>query len=440
MIRFGQALAGARRRRFTAVPAAAREAMSLRGDPDFDPLTLSSAQQTRLTDMKSLITRGTDDNRDPYRIARRDCIWWYSHDLLTNIQAQLLAFRATGDLWFLDTIYELVDIMIYKREVAPGTDFRIDSKYRDTCSDAGGATEGEDDGYLKWVHRENPTCAQQGTDIRRDYDYATHYGTVLVAYALHHNRDLTSPEAHDYGALADWLLAYNIDHYEAKFRARNSKPTGFPIETYLASQTPRVIALMLWHYYMGLLRSDSAYTDEAVRMSGILEDEFCAATPPEGGALVWRRQTKAFDNHSYGDYLSPSTYGEHVISALMDAHFEGFGAWASDTPFEQLGRMVTEYMADNANPLVDGFADCVGGNVDRCTYSTWTSSHTRPTHFIWQNGMWGTLSSWDATGDIAGWNETARAYSETQAETNNTWDRTRILAAQFLHEHLGGGA
>ena len=395
--------------------------MSLRGDPAFDASSLSSAQQTRLSTMKTLISTGPHarTNRDPYHQAARDDTWWYSHDLLTNIQAQLLVFRATGDLWFLDTLYELGELMRDK----------LDTKYRGTAS--GGATEGEDDGFLKWVQDENATTAQQGTDLRRDYDYGAHYCSILITHVLDLNRGLSSPKAHDYGEHADFMLGYHINHYEAKFRSRNSVPTGFPLESQPATQTPRIAALMMWHYYMGLLTGDSAYTDEATRFSNALQTELCATSSPSGLAYVWRRQVKGLDSHSFGDYLSPSTYGEHLISALMDAHFEGFDVWGNDVHLEQFARMMTEFMADTADPVANGFTDCVGGNVDRCGYETWSSSHFRVDSFRYQNGMWGTMAAWDASGAIEGYNTGFRAWAESGNE-----DYTRLVAAQFLHEHL----
>ena len=399
--------------------------MSLLADPNFDALSLSAAQQTRLSDIKTLVNRTyvSPDHLAPRRMADRDDTWWYSHDLTTNLQAQLLVFRATGDVWFLDMIHELCSIM----------NSRLAAPYRDTCNDPGGAQEGYSDGYLKWVERAYPTCANQGTDIRRDYDYGAHYCSILMAYVLHVNRGVTSPTGKDYGALADSTLAYHINHYEAKFRARNSKPTGFPLEAWPASQTSRIGNLMMWHYYMGLLRNDSAYTAEAVRLSDAFKVELRVAPSPSGEAYVWRRQVKGLDNHGFGDYLSPSTYSEHVISLLMDARFQGFDGWDDDVHMQRFGRMLTEFMDDTGDPFNNNFADCIGGNQDRAGYSTWSSSHTRPTRAFYTNGMWGTLSPWDASGKIAGWNAQYLAWAEPNGNTN---DPTRLYAAQFLHEHL----
>ena len=429
MIRFGQALTTASRgRRFTAAPAAAREAMSLRGDPDFDPLTLSGAQQTRLTHMKSLITRGTDDNRDPYHIARRDCIWWYSHDLRTNVDAQLTAFRVTGDLWFLDTIYELATLMIAE----------LDTKYRGTH--ASGATEGSDTGYLMWVEREHPSIANQGTDLREDYDYATHALFARMAYAFHNNRDLTSPKSYDYGARADWMLSYLVNHFEAKLRDRHSKPTGFPIRNWPA-QNDRYFGWANWHYYMGLLAGDNAYTTEAERMNGILvhADNLCSYSTATGTAYAFKRNAQ-WVTSGIGDYICPSTYTEFPFSDVLDMHFQGFDVWANEVHLERFGRAITQRMRDEANVVANGMSDCMAGGTTPCGWTTRTGDFTRINAFRYQNGAWGLLSPWDATGDIASINEAMRAHSETQAETDDTWDRTRVLAAQFLHEHLGGGA
>ncbi len=413
-----------------------RSVMTLRGDPGFDATLLSSAQQTRLSTMKALIKRGTDDSRDPYQNARRDDIWWYSHDLRTNIGAQIIAFRATGDMWFLDTIYELLDIMLYKREVSPGTALRLDTKYRGTCSTSGCATEGFDTGYLMWVHRQNPNNAQRGTDLREDYDYATHALVAQVAYMLHHNRDLVSPEGYSYGARADWLRNYLLTHFEAKLRARWNKPSGFPIRNWPA-QFDRYFAWSNWHYYMGLLTGNSAYTAEAQRMNALILNpaNLCSYSTATGTAYAFRRNAQFITDGS-GDYICPSTYTQFPFMDVLDMYFQGFDVWVDPVHLERFGRAITQRMMDNSNPVSNGLSACMAGGTTPCGWESREGSFTRVSAFIYQNGTWGFLSPWDSSGDIAALNEVMRSHSQTQAASNNTWDRTRLLAAQFLHEHL----
>ena len=396
-----------------------RVPMTLRADPNFDAGTLSAAQQARLATMKRLIDDKEGGNRDPYVIANRDCIWWYSHDLRTHIAAQVAAFRVTGDLYFLDVIYELGELMRSN----------LDYPYRSTHPD--GATEGENDGYLKWVERQNPTPDRQGTDTRIDYDYNAHTTSAWMTWILHHNRDLDSPKGYDYGEHADFMLSYHVNHFEAKHRARRRKPTGFPIHNW-PPQYDRHIGWAAWHYYMGLLTGDAAYTNEAKRMIDVEHEagNLCRSSTSVGDAYVWRRNIQSIS--TFGNRLSETGYVEFVSQAVLDLHFEGFHTWADPVHLKRFATTLTEYILDDPDPIRNGLGVDVGGGVNRCG---WTSSGIiRLNAFRQQNSALALLAPWDLTGTrIFDWSEDCIAYAIPRS-----YDYVRVLAAQMLYAHLRG--
>ena len=396
--------------------------MALRGDPDFDATSLPADQQTRLSSMKSLIT-GThkSSSRDPFVMAARDDTWWYASDLRTNLMAQMLALRVTGDLWFVDTICELGEIMYGE----------LDYPYRGTHAD--GATEGENDGYLKWVQRANATVAQQGTDLRVDYDVNAHTTFAMMTYVLHNNRDLTSPKAYAYGTIADKWRDYMIDHFEAKLRTRNIKPTGFPILSLAGGlemplQNDRYHGWMAWHYWMGEITGDTAYTDEAARMTAYWFANTCTPSTSEGDALVFQRNATGSD---FGQDLSWTTYTEFVTQVMVDLHLEGFGAWADPVHLERFGRSFSQFLCDTATPFDDGLARDIGGGVSRCGWSASSTSRLRVSKFVYQNGLYGLVAPWDPTGKAATLNEQHRVWAVAQNE-----DYTRIVGIQMLTDRM----
>src|SRR5690606_10309211 len=84
------------------------------------------------------------------------------------------------------------------------------------------------DGYLNWVWRQNHGEAYQGKDTNQLDEIKTHAMIASVAYALELNRDLKSPGGRNYGAHADFWQDYLVNDFEAKWRDRRNKPTGFP--------------------------------------------------------------------------------------------------------------------------------------------------------------------------------------------------------------------
>lgn len=408
-------------------PPPAPGALALRGDPAFNENNLSVTQRDRSNRIKFLISDKEGGSRDPWVQANRDDVWWYSHDLQTNLQAYLTAFRITGDLWYLDTIVELSG----GNPAIQGMKHHLADAWRDTKD----GTDGTTDGFLNWVHRQEASDATYGKDLHLAYDYMAHAPVAQFAYAMHANRDLTSPKGYNYGAEADYWQNFLVNHFEAKHRSRENKPTGFPIRNWPPTNSAYTL-WMKWHYYMGKLTSNVAYTNEAVRMSDVLYNQFCHHTTGSGIAYVWRRSNPDIP---YGTalYISPTTYAEFVFGTLVDLHLEEFHIWADAVHLQRFARTWTDLIMDTADPMTQDMSNDVGGQVTRCG---WQPAHTAGTFrridpFWYTNGVFGMLAPWDSTLTMRGLNQDMRAYGDAQSPVQ---DSARVVAAQMLDTHLNG--
>jgi hypothetical protein len=404
------------------VPLGSRTPMTLRGDPAFNPSSLTSEQQTRLTTMKSLIN--ASPKRGPYWVAAKDCIWWYGHDMWSHVFAQSVMLRITGDMYFLDVIFELVRDMRAKL---------ADSWRTPLGADVNPSDPKAVDGFLNWVHRENTNSFNLGTDLREDYDMQAHATSAFMTWILHNNRDLASPKGYSYGAQADWMLGYHLNHFEKKWRARKNKPSGFPIfVNTLPAQWDRWFTWSTWHHYMGLLTGNVAYTNEAKRLSDTFRTSaLCQPSTPSGNAYVWQRNTP--QTAPYGQYLTPTGYTEYVFSHALNYYLEGAHDWANVVHLQRFARSVTEFIIDTTSVVTNGVARDIGGGVSRCSYPASSSTEfPRKTAEWYAYSNYSTLSPFDPSGEIA----TIDAQIRTRAISQG-WDYFRVLVGEFYRAHQG---
>lgn len=392
--------------------------LALRGDPTFVSSSLSTEQLARYDTIKTLAMDKEGGSRDPWNQAGRDCIWWAGHDLQTWTQAILTVFRITGDLWFLDLIDEIAELMRSN----------LHDSWRGTLD----GTDGTTDGFLNWVQRYNGGTTHTGKDTWETYDYKAHAASAHMAYALHNNRDLTSPKGYNYGAHADFWRDYHVNHFEAKWRARNNKPSGFPIRANWPDTLQSYADWSKWHYYVGGLTGNAIYTDEAKRMIDVLLPQFCSVSTVYGDASTWKRSNPNFT--SYGQYLMPTTYAEFLMGVWAEYTLEGFHTLADPAYVQRMALTITQLIRDEPNAVTNGMARDVGGGVSQCGWSASSTDFRRISAFMYQNMLLGLLAAWDPSAPILrGLNEESRAYAATQG-----WDYTRVLAAQMLDVHLNG--
>lgn len=324
-----------------AVPTGERP---LRGDPAFDPEHLEPAARAWYDALWTTIGH-TGSNRAIVELALSDDLYQYSRTVHTHILALLTAFRVTGDLALLDEVDRITEHMRS----------RLRDPWRATLDSTGGTR----DGYLNWVFRTGSSRAHQGKDLHRFDEMRTHAIIAEVAWALHHNRDLVSPNGVPYGARAEFWTKYLVEHFEAKWRERNSVAPGrFPFLEHESLHA--TVAFVKYHHYLGSILADVARLNEARRLSELVLDRFVEVTTDLGPAVVWPRLLGPTND----PYLQPTTYARYVIGDAIDLHLEGVRFWSDPSLPTRLATTVRALVfADQDLGL--GFARDIGGGSDR---------------------------------------------------------------------------
>ena len=387
MMRFPLLTLGSRSRRFSWVPAAARAAMSLRGDPTFDKETLSGDTALWFGRIEDTIANPKSD-LNPATVAASDDLYKYGRELHTYVQSVLWAFRITGDLTLLNHVDDIAEVM--RAELADG--------WRDTLD----GTDGTTDGYLNWVWRYTSGDSYVGKDTHEMDEIKTHAFIALIAVALDTNRD-QSPVGRDYAAHADFWKDYLVNHFEAKWRDRKSVATGFPflyrtiMHAYLSG--------VKWHYYMGILTGDSAYTSEATTMAGHWWAEMRDVSTSAGNVYVSPQTALLLGGSS--NILMPTVYVSMVFGDMVELHFEGFDRWADDAELATFARTMDQFIMDEADPVTNGYSQCMGGGVERAGLPTLTPALARGTKNRYAFSGHPTIAPWDVTGRVAAFTEAA---------------------------------
>jgi hypothetical protein len=384
--------------------------IELRGDSGFSPRLLSSDQRA-LYDLLWSEIGASDNKRAITDYAESGDIYTYSRELYSHIQSILIVFRLTGDLELLDYVDSLAQHMRDQLE--------------DGWSGTTDGTDGTTDGYLNWVDRRTSTDIHRGKDTWQSNDMGAHALVATIAYALEANRDLTSPTGRNYGAHADFWKDYLVNHFEAKWRAREGVRSGFPIMT--VPHTTTYYKWIAWHHYMGRLTGDNAYTNEANRMAEIQWAEHFPIDTPSGTAYVWARSLASLGG-AQDDVLHPTTYARHVFGLSVDFHLDGFHNWAAPENMARLARTFTELIVDSSNPLDRGMAADVGGEQRRLLLTS-EPEWSRLGLARYRDSNFGLIGAWDPSGRI-------RAITMAVHELYPSSDTTRLVAALFVDSWL----
>ena len=355
---------------------------ALRGNPDFTANSLTPEQRTWYDRLWAAI-----ENPEQYpnatKLAQTDDTYEYRGSLQDHSNALLTAFRMTGDLRLLDEVSRLSELM--RQE--------LKDEWRDSLT----GDNGKKDGYLNWVTRYNPKSNKQfiGNDTQMAYDLKANAHVALFAWAFENNRDLKSPGGYDYAKQADFWEDYLVNHFEAKWRSRNGKATGFPFAEHTGLHTYH--SFMKWHHYMGKLTGKSAYTQEAERMADILwQNEFKEVSTQYGTGLVWPRGVLSLGSRE--NYLHPQGYARYVVQEAIDLHFEGFNRYAQSSMLEKMANMVADFVvtSDKFSPLPKtiGGRD-IGGGRSRAGIPASSSSWDKMTPYRFAESSWSYLTAWD---------------------------------------------
>ena len=394
---------------------------AMRGDPGFARSQLTALERTHYDRLLQEIN-DPDNFANLMREAGRNDIYHYGRRLHTYVQPILTVFRITGDLTLLDH----VDIIAE----------RMRQELRDEWHGTNDGTDGTKDGYLNWVYRYRDTPQHQGKDTRHIDDIKTHSLIAMIAYALDLNRDLASPTGRDYAAHADFWKDYLVNHFEAKWRERRGIATAFPFLSH--SDAHAYHSWTKWHYFMGLLTGNAAYSREAHRMADVIWGEIRAADTPAGPAYVWTSNISALSTSR--NYLMTTSYANSIYGDIVTFHLEGFHHWADATHLTNFARSITALQFDTDDVVANGIAGDIGGNSphSKSRRAGLPADHRygRPvrrsasTFALYEMS---TLAPWDETGEMVrvGY-DVQEAYPEE--------DTARLAAALFLSAHLNTDA
>jgi hypothetical protein len=214
------------------------------------------------------------------------------------IESLLMAFRATGDVRFLDRVYELSE--------------RARGSLRDAWLD------GTTDGYTSWLWLIDPTNATYyGKDINWLDESISSGNAALWAWALHANRGL-DPR---YGVAADFWRNWLENQFLAKWYARAG---GNPLTAwntpyaafYKPDTEPRSANWRLAHY-LWRLTGNTFYRDRdnqiVAELSGANH-----VNPAHPQAFRWTKET---DPNSIN--WQPVNYANYYMRAVLEMDLEG---------------------------------------------------------------------------------------------------------------------
>ena len=335
-----------------------------------DPGNVSSSQREWHQRLLATIDnpRYNSSSLDPKKLAATGDLYRYGRDLATNLTAVMLAYRETGDR---DLVRHIDKIM----NIARG-------KLRDTNGD----------GYKNWQYLTD-TDASSRPYLNTDYhvmdEMMTHGFVASMAYTL---------KQAGYSSSARFWTDYLENDFEAKWRKRSGKHSGFPfIDHKLMHPTTNFIR---YHYYMYKLTGDSSYYSEAKRLAGKVRSTMRSS----GSGYVW--------DHKVGDRsdCQPMVYVKYTTQALADL------STASSSLFDSsFMKRVAYTMARKALRSSSG---SLASNI--CGSGSYGSVYTFAQHPFAQ------LAPWDSSGRL----ETAaeRVYAATERH-NTSSPKTSNLAA-----------
>lgn len=220
------------------------------------------------------------------------------------IESLLMAFRATGDVRFLNRVYDLSE--------------RARGSLRDAWLD------GSTDGYTSWIWLIDPSNATYyGRDTNWLDESISSGNAALWAWALHANRGL-DPR---YGVAADFWRNWLENHFLAKWYARAG---GNPLVAwntpyaafYKPDTEPRSANWRLAHY-LWRLTGNTFYRDRETQIVA----ELAGANhlnPAHPQAYRWTKET----NPSSVNW-QPVNYANYYMRVVLEMNYEGMPFFSS---------------------------------------------------------------------------------------------------------------
>jgi hypothetical protein len=354
----------------------------LRGDPAFDPDRLAPAARVWYDRLWDAIV-GPEQSRAITATAARDDLYHYGRGLHTHVLALLTAFRVTGDLALLDEVDRIAEHMRAQ----------LSDPWRDTLD----RTDGTRDGYVNWVFRTGDSREHQGKDLHTFDEMRTHGLVAEIAWALHHNRDLASPNGVDYGARADVWTSYLLEHFEPKWRERHDvRPGDFPFLT--STSMHATVAFVKYHHYVARITGSAGHRDEAKRLTDLVRRHIASYRLDGATALAWPRTL--VEAGGVRDYLQPSTYARYVVGDLVDLHLDGADAWPTGT-MSALAHTVRSLVIEEDDGATLFARDIGGGTARAGIAASEAGDWSRPTSGQFTISPTSFVALWDRTGEVA---------------------------------------
>lgn len=374
---------------------------NLRGDPDFDPNRLPSDMKVwhaRLWEGIRYLN-DYDSQMNPGVQAASGDLYQLGRAFNTYVTTLLNAFRVTKDLALLDEVDRLLEVA------------------RAQLADYNG------DGYLNWRYlNENVDDSGDGPSLYGDDyhvmdDILTHSLVAAAAGALRENAALGGRYAEHAAFWQDYLK----NNFEAKWRARNDEPSGFPFLT--RDLMHPYVQFIRYHHYMAELTGDPAYRSEAERMAELVPEQVREVFTSGGPAYVWNQR---FLPEGEGDILmcQPFIYLQLTFQAFEDLALEGFGVF--DDAFMQ--RVATAMTALVVEDGYRNFASDICGGFYQAGFYPSGGDGGITYHFV--NQPYAEIGKWDATGMLR--RNVERAYREVDLD-DSYYPRSRVnLSAAML--------
>ncbi len=339
-------------------------------------VSLSSDSRSWLSEVKGTTNyRSKSSTYSLERLAGSGRVQDLSRHLNLQLTSVLAAFRVSGDRDLLEKVYVVMQ------------------KERATLKDT------NRDGYLDW--RYVPGAKSSGsldwTDKHVMEEIMAHSIVAQAAYAF----KLNSRVDRKYAEAASFWTNYLQKHYEAKWRKRTGKRSGYPI-----IEKPLFhpyVNNTRYHHYMYKLTGNSAYRQERDREVALIKRHLL----PTNGAYVWTHfvnEAKSARGSKLNWSYQPVGYTGEAMSVLADLGLEGV---LSESTMRGIAKTLAVKMLDDGSKGV--MAGDVGGSQKGSYYIPYLHKKMTLTAPGYSRGTIGTFSSrgyallapWDSSGEIA---------------------------------------
>lgn len=318
---------------------------------------------------------------DPVAQANSGDLYVYGRNFNEYITSLILAYSGSGDRALISQLDTLMDILRNKLEDFNG------------------------DGYLNWRYlnysADSSSSPSIGDDFHEMDEILTHSMVAAAAFAL---------KQAGYSSSASFWTDYLQNDFEAKWRKRKNKSSGFPFLT--KDLMHPYVQWIRYHFYMGRLTGDGSYTREAMRMAGIVRGNMRLTSTSGGTGYEWGHGVQLNGSESLG--CQPMVYVRLTTQALADLATQDSRLF--DTTFMQ---QVANTMAYKAWKSTDGTQlanDICGGGSHGSLYYSASHPYT-------------VLAAWDSSGRLA--EISIRAYYATE-QNREASPRTYNLPAVMV--------